>query len=223
MRLRMTYLELQKHVQQQIRNILCFDIDISKYMLNAIHRTEQCLVKTTNRFLNTEKEQCSFSVFNSVHYCIFLYHLGRMAFEMDKDCINAEKIYYLNKILNSIDIFYEVKLPQIWSVEHPLGAIMGKAKYSDYFFFYQGCTVGGNRGFYPTIGNHVTMYSNSKILGNSKIGNNVIISANTYIKDEDIPNNCIVFGQSPNLIVKKMSPSQITEITSHIWSFGNEK
>jgi len=46
------------------------------------------------------------------------------------------------------------------------------------------------------------MYSNSKILGKSRIGNNVWISANTYIKDEDVPSDTIVFGQSPNLIFK---------------------
>lgn len=46
------------------------------------------------------------------------------------------------------------------------------------------------------------MYSYSIILGNSKIGKNCIISSGTYIKDEIIPDNTIVFGRSPNLIKK---------------------
>ena len=63
---------------------------------------------------------------------------------------------------------------------------MGRAKYGNNFFFYQGCTVGGNvnNGIleYPIIGERVTMYSNSKVIGNSRIGNDLLISANTYIK-----------------------------------------
>lgn len=47
------------------------------------------------------------------------------------------------------------------------------------------------------------MFSNSKILGGSHIGNHVIISANSYIKDQDVPDDTIVFGQSPNLVFKE--------------------
>jgi serine O-acetyltransferase len=42
------------------------------------------------------------------------------------------------------------------------------------------------------------------VLGNCTIGDNVWISANTYIKDEDVPANTIVFGSSPNLVFKKL-------------------
>ena len=65
-------------------------------------------------------------------------------------------------------------------------SVLGRASYGDYFFVYQGVTVGGNKGLYPVIGKNVVMYSHSKILGKSRICNNVIVSANTYIKDEDI-------------------------------------
>lgn len=47
------------------------------------------------------------------------------------------------------------------------------------------------------------MYSNSKIIGNSIIGDHVRVGANAYIKNEIILENSIVFGQSPNLIIKK--------------------
>lgn len=35
------------------------------------------------------------------------------------------------------------------------------------------------------------------------IGANVMVGANTIIKDEVGPSNVIVFGESPNLIIKK--------------------
>lgn len=68
----------------------------------------------------------------------------------------------------------------------------------------QGCTVGGNKGKYPIIGENVKMFSNSKIVGSSVIGNNVWLSANVYIKDTNIPDNSIVFGTTPNLIIKDL-------------------
>ncbi len=41
----------------------------------------------------------------------------------------------------------------------------------------------------------------------SNIGDNVFISAGAFVKDQDIPNNTIVFGKSPNLILKQ-KPSE---------------
>ena len=79
---------------------------------------------------------------------------------------------------------------------------MGRAKYGDYFSFTQGCTVGHFNEIYPVIGENVTMLTGSKILGNSHIGDNCIISDGTVIRDQNIPNNSIVTGKSPNLVIK---------------------
>lgn len=47
------------------------------------------------------------------------------------------------------------------------------------------------------------MLSNSKVIGDCVVGSNVIIAANAYVKDQDIPSNSLVFGESPNLIIKE--------------------
>ena len=47
------------------------------------------------------------------------------------------------------------------------------------------------------------MLSGSRILGNSHIGDNVIINPGAMVKDEDVPSKSIVSGKSPNLIIKK--------------------
>ena len=47
------------------------------------------------------------------------------------------------------------------------------------------------------------MCAYSKILGDCKIGNNVILAANSYVIDMNIPNDVLVFGQYPNNIIKK--------------------
>lgn len=108
-------------------------------------------------------------------------------------------------------------MPEYWGIEHPLSSVLGRAKYEDGFFIYQNCTVGGNKKKYPTIGKNVIMYSNSSILGDSIIDNNVFFSTGTLIKDEDIPDNNIVFGKSPNLVIKN-NKERSKEIIEEIWN-----
>lgn len=214
----MTELELKQFVEKQVAAFLVFECDIP---LDAIKRsvllTSKSLSKRNTKYSINCDSLVPFSVYNSVQYCIFLYKLARDCHINEHNDSIAEKIYLLNKILNSVDLFYAIELPDIWGAEHPLSSVMGRASYGDFFFFYQGCTVGGSGGFYPTIGKHVTMYSDSKILGKSIIGDNVIISANTYIINETIPSNCIVFGQSPNLIIVSKDQKYILDKTNHIW------
>lgn len=80
----------------------------------------------------------------SVTWMIFLYRMSRIAY-LDGDINTADCLYYLNKIMHSIDWFYQVDLPIHFLAEHPLGSVLGKAKYGDYLFVYQGTTIGGNR------------------------------------------------------------------------------
>lgn len=171
----------------------------------VMKRVEENFSHSNNKYYNKDGETY-FNPFHSGQYCIFLYYLAREIAhpqgEIERDSILADKIYYLNKIMNSVDLFYEIELPDHFGVEHPLGSIMGRAKFGDEFFFYQGCTVGGNHMKYPEIGNHVTMYANTSIIGDSHIGNNVSVGAGCLIKDENVPDNSYVFGQSPNLIIK---------------------
>ena len=166
----------------------------------------------TNKYYKGE-EGSFFSPFQSAQYAQYLYYLSYEANQRgDKEL--AEKTYYLNKMLNGVDWFYEVKLPNVFFADHPLGCVLGRANYSDQFAVSQGCTVGNNHGKYPTIGKNVKMHSGSMICGDSIIGDNVEISANTFIRDELIPDNCIVFGQSPNLvIVKKNEDYMRTRLT----------
>lgn len=205
--------EIQIIVTHQLSAFFNYETDIVPYLEEAVYRTNQCLIKRKGKYFDDKAA----SPFHSGHYCIFLYWLSRVMWEMDKNGKNAEKIYYLNKALNSVDLYYEINLPSIWGCEHPLGSSMGRAIYSDHFFFYQGCTVGANYTGHPILGSDVLMYSNAKILGKCTVGNHVILSANSYVKDMDIPDNCIVFGQSPNIVIKQKSTEEIETITGSIW------
>lgn len=170
----------------------------------ALSRTEFCFDNTQNKYYSKEGKTY-FNPFHSGQYSIFLYYLSNTIYKYGEKNTLPDKVYYLNKALNSCDLFYEVELPDIFMLDHPVGSVMGRAKYENYFSFRQNCTVGMNKDKYPTIGKNVKMFSNSMIIGNSLIGKNVILSANSYVKDENIPDDTIVFGKSPNLVLKNQS------------------
>ncbi|MCR4861361.1 MAG: transferase [Ruminococcus sp.] len=197
-------MEIEEVAIKQLKNLFLLTEDEEKDVRAVCMIAEQKARKALSGF-NNKYLKAELSPFNSVINCNYLYWLSHELYNVHSG--GADKAYYLNKVLNSVDLFYAIELPESWSCEHPLGSVMGRAKYGNHFFFYQGCTVGGNynKGVleYPVIGKNVTMYSNSKILGNSIIGDNTLIAANAYIKNELIPDNSIVFGQSPNLIIKQ--------------------
>ena len=72
-----------------------------------------------------------FNPYHSVQYMIFLYYLSHEIYVNTQNTILCDKIYYLNKIMNSVDLFYAIELPQKFGAEHPLGSVMGRAKYGD--------------------------------------------------------------------------------------------
>mgnify|MGYP000449756887 CR=1 FL=1 len=175
---------------------------IENTLVETLERTNYCFSKSKNKYYSYGGKTF-FNPFHSGQWCIFLYFLSNSIYR--KDSFNraiCDKIYYLNRMLNSVDLFYEVNMPSIFMLDHPLGTVIGRGTFGDYFSFSQGCTVGNNKGVFPVFEENVNMLSNSKVLGNSRIGKNVIISANTYIKDQDVESNVIVFGSSPNLIFK---------------------
>lgn len=173
----------------------------SKHPL-VIEKLYKCFLNIDNKYFKHENERLKFSYAHSGQYLIYLYFYSRIFADLKHPL--KDKLYYLNKIMHGVDIYCEVELPETFYFEHPIGMILGRASYGNNFIAMQGCTVGGNKGIYPIIGMNVKMFSQSKTLGNCNIGNNVWISANTYIKDQDVPSNCIVFGSSPNLIIKEI-------------------
>lgn len=191
-------------VKKQLNNLFNLDEQeiptLEEAIESALRKTRENFKYHNNKYF-WQNEQLIFDPYHSGQYAIFLYYLSNIVQTFSKSLAN--RIYYLNKTLNGVELFYEVELPDIFFLEHPIGSVMGRAHYSNYFSFSQNCTVGNNKGVYPSFEENVTMLSGSKVIGDCKIGKNTIISANTYIKDTNIPRNSIVFGSSPNLIIKE--------------------
>lgn len=197
-------------VVRQLSNFFPVSDFEEKWIINLtpiiLAKVNTCFLGIDNKYFHKD-EQVFFSPFHSGQWLIFLYYLANhisLKINMPDNKILADKIYYLNKILHSVDIYHEVELPSIFFLEHPIGTVLGRAVYKDGFMAYQNCTVGGNKGHYPILGANFRMMSGSKILGHSKVGDNVTLAANTYVKDADIPDGVTVFGSSPNIIFKHL-------------------
>ena len=201
----------EKQILQQLilqLNSFFFIDEKERYILDEVFKT--VISRCEPLFIGGGKyfvPKALFNPYHSVKYMIFLYTLSNELFKQYGRNALSDKVYYLNKIMHS-DMFYEIELPSQWGAEHPVGSVMGRAKYGNGFFFYQCCTVGGTKDkegniYYPEIGENVHMYANSSILGNCKIGNNVNIGAGAVVKNQNVPDNCTVFGLSPNLIIKR--------------------
>lgn len=198
---------LMRLLFKQIDSYFCLDQNemgvIKDCFDEVLRRCEYCFSFCSNKYYK-KNNAVYFNPYHSGQYSIFLYYLSNTIFRTDgQRKILADKVYYLNKALNGLDLFYEVHLPDIFSLDHPVGSVIGRAEYSNYFSFSQNCTVGNNKGIYPKIGTNVSMKSGAKIIGKSCIGDNVIVAANAYIKDQNVPSMSIVFGSSPNLIIKE--------------------
>jgi len=188
---------------------------IAEIYPRVIETMDKCFHSVKNKYYHEN----GIELFNALHvaqWTMFLYLMARESSKHSNSEL-CDKIYGLSKIVSSADIFYGVMLPEIWFFDHPQGSVLGRADYANFFTFSQGCTVGNNKGLFPQFGEHVSMLSNSKVLGNCKIGDHVVFAANSYVIDQDIPAYSIVYGMSPNIVVKSITKDKFNEITGSMF------
>lgn len=89
---------------------------------------------------------------------------------------------------------------------HPYGiTVAGGVNIGNNCNLHKGCTIGmenrGKRKGVPSLGNCVSVGINSTIVGNIRIGNDVLIAGNSFV-NFDVPDHSIVIG-NPGVIYKK--------------------
>jgi serine O-acetyltransferase len=119
----------------------------------------------------------------------------------------------LNKYLHGIDAFYEVELPDIFLFVHPLGTVLGRGTYSDYFLVYQRCGIGSNHDVYPVMKEFVTLRPGSSILGNCIVEENCTIAAGSLLLDKNLGENTLYIGNPRDYVIK--TNSEILPIWKH--------
>ncbi|MCD4722144.1 MAG: hypothetical protein K8S13_20115 [Desulfobacula sp.] len=179
------------------------------FMKTALQRTEYCFSKINIKYFFNGKH-VFFNHLNTDQYAVFLYYLSNTIWNEISDEKLASKVYYLNKALHSLDIFYEIKLPDIFLLVHSVGTVLGRGDYQDNLVVYQRVTVGADKNDkYPVLGKGVTMYGGSAVIGDCRIGNNCLVSMGTIVMDKDIPDNMVVFKRNSQILYKTTKKSVI--------------
>ena len=77
------------------------------------------ILKTNTSLQRKEGRRITrFDTYHSIQWMTLLYYLSHGLYLRKSNL--CDKVYYLNKIMHSVDLFYAIELPQIWSAEHPL-------------------------------------------------------------------------------------------------------
>ncbi len=174
---------------------------VAHVLADALDRLEHCF--------NHAKLKCFWTDdgprFNHLHTdqsAIFLYYLSNSAFKRGEIAV-ASKAYALNKALHGLDAFYEVELPAIFTLQHPVGTVLGRASYSDYLCVYQNVSVGSAPdGAQPMLGRSVILYGGARVIGAVRLGDDTVVSAGTTLLGGDVPAGHVAFGQYPAVTTK---------------------
>ncbi len=183
---------LVRYVVQQLQH---FFPDQQGDMQAIIMRHIDETLLRLGRCINAVKmwKQNEFHYLHSSQYTIFLYYLSNTIWRNEGQPKLCAKLFYLNKTLNGIDLFYEIAMPEIFFIGHSVGIVLAKAHYSNYLVLYQNSTVGKNHGLAPRLGEGVILYPNSAIIGNCDIAAGSIISQGVSVISKNTPGQCLCF------------------------------
>ena len=152
-------------------------------------------------------------LFDPGFHSIMNYRIANLFYKMYLSPL-AKVIWYINRMIYSVDIDYRADLAGGFVIVHGIGLVVGAfVKTEGKVIVYQGVTLGGNSGKtqkiesgeiirQPLIGNNVTIFSNSTLLGPVIIEDNVTIGAGSLIF-KNIESNTIVYNKHSLFIEKK--------------------
>jgi serine O-acetyltransferase len=134
-----------------------------------------------------------FDLLHSSQYATFLYYLAHTLHRSGAPRSLCNKLFFLNKALNGIDLFYEIDLPPVFFIGHSVAIVLAKAQYGNHLALYQTCTVGKNHGIAPVLGDGVVLYPHSAVIGDCRIGDASVIAQGVSVVGRSAPGNCLVF------------------------------
>ena len=169
---------------------------IDRCLNEALKRTQVC----ANAIKAWTPNQ--FNYLHSSQYCHYLYFLANTIWRETGDTEVPTKLFLLNKMLNGLDLFYEINLPDIFLIGHSTGIVFAKATYSNYLMVHQNVTVGKNHGVAPVLEEGVLLYPNAAVIGACHIGKGAVIAQGVSVINQDIAANSLVFGAGQALIQK---------------------
>ncbi len=137
---------------------------------------------------------------NSNELAIYLFRLGTVLHQNGLENSKLH-IHWLLKELCGCELYFNNIIEEGFYIVHGGGTVIGsRNSIGKGFKIHQGCTIGHKKngeGKGVVIGNDVTIYCNSSVLGELHVGDNVIVGAHVLIHS-DIPNNTIVVNKNKN-------------------------
>lgn len=139
---------------------------------------------------------------NPCWHAVLLYRFSSQLYRLHLEPL-SKVIWYLNRVLYSVDIDYRAKLGPGFKLVHGLGVVIGAGVVSEESLaIYQGVTIGGTMGkervdadgalfTQPHFGRNSTVYTGACLFGPIYIGDNVRILANRTIT-RDVPSESTV-------------------------------
>ena len=116
-----------------------------------------------------------------------------------------------------IDIHPAAQIGDHFCIDHGTGVVIGAtAIIGSHVVLYQGVTLGAKNFEYddegrpidlprhPILEDHVTVYSNTSILGRVRIGHDTVVGGNIWLT-QDVPANSIVLQSTPEIRIKNKS------------------
>jgi serine O-acetyltransferase len=173
----------------------------------ALARLEHCFVHIDSKYFFDGRQ----AVFDHLHgdqYTMWLYWLANEHHRRGGDPGECKKLFLLNKALHGCDLFYEVELPRIFLLVHPLGTVLGRARYADYLIAYQRVGVGSNHDVYPTLGEHLTLRPGSSVLGRCQVGRQCTIAAESLLLDRDLEPGSVYIGNPRACVTRAQAEPQ---------------
>ena len=127
----------------------------------------------------------------------------------------ARFISQVARLLTGIEIHPGAELGRRLFIDHGMGTVIGEtAVVGDDVTLYQGVTLGGTgkeKGKrHPTIGNHVSIGSGAKLLGNITIGDNCRVGAGSVVL-RNVPANSTIVGVPGHIVLRDGKRVVITD------------
>ena len=170
---------------------------IDDYISKALFKIRRSFDTIRSKYYQ-KKNKSYFDYLNGDHYAVFLYWLSNIAFNEGQISL-AKKMFLLNKCMFGLDLFYEINMPDIFIMVHPLGSVVGRAKFSDFLVIYQGVTIGSTaKGVYPEFAEKIVLYSNTSVIGRCYLKENVVLGSNATLINQEIDSDKVVLGHYPN-------------------------
>ena len=100
----------------------------------------------------------------------------------------------------SVEISKKARIGRNLRFHHLFGIVIGGyVTIGENCHIFQGVLLGQSKGYFPTIGNNVTLYPYCCVLGDVYVGDNSIIAAHSVVT-RDVPPNCFVAGNPARVV-----------------------